>query len=127
MFNDFVVHKGHAYGFDGHVLASIDLADGKRKWKGGRYGNGQLVLLPNQDMLLVLSEEGDLALVGATPNQLRKRNWLDSPPFMARPGTTRVVVRDVFVVAATVKRWPRSGYPLRVADGGRSRAFFSSM
>jgi hypothetical protein len=68
-FNDFVVHEGHAYGFDASILASIDLQDGQRKWKGGRYGNGQLVLLPDQDLLLVLSEEGELALVSATPSQ----------------------------------------------------------
>jgi outer membrane protein assembly factor BamB len=53
-FNDFVVHDGHAYGFDGSILAAIDLADGERKWKGGRYGNGQLVLLADQDLRLVL-------------------------------------------------------------------------
>jgi outer membrane protein assembly factor BamB len=68
-FNDFVVHKDHAFGFDGSILACIDLNDGKRKWKGGRYGNGQLVLLPDQDLMLVVSEEGELALVKATPDQ----------------------------------------------------------
>ena len=68
-FNDYVVHDGHAYGFDGSILACVDLADGTRAWKGGRFGNGQLILLPDQDVMLVLSEEGELALVRATPDQ----------------------------------------------------------
>lgn len=68
-FNDFIVHKGYAYGFDGTIMSCIDLKDGARKWKGGRYGGGQVVLLAEQDLLLVISEEGELALVKADPDQ----------------------------------------------------------
>jgi outer membrane protein assembly factor BamB len=79
-FNDFVVHKGYAYGFDGNILSCIDLADGARKWKGGRYGHGQLVLLADQDAMLVLGEEGEVALVKAVPDgftELAKMPGLD--------------------------------------------------
>jgi outer membrane protein assembly factor BamB len=71
-FNDFVVHEGHAFGFDGRVLACIELEGGERRWKGGRYGHGQLVLLAEQDLLLVVSEEGELALVAATADQFHE-------------------------------------------------------
>ena len=68
-FSDFVVNDGHAFGFDGSSIACIDLKDGNRKWKGGKYGHGQLVLLADQDVLIVLSEAGELALVQATPDK----------------------------------------------------------
>ncbi len=68
-FNDFVVHKDHAYGFDSNVITCIDLKNGQLKWEGGRYGHGQMVLLSDQDLLVVISEEGDVALVKAAPDQ----------------------------------------------------------
>lgn len=68
-FNDFVVHKDHVYGFDGNVILCVDLKDGKLKWEGGRYGHGQMVVLADQDLLVLISEEGDLALVKAVPDQ----------------------------------------------------------
>jgi outer membrane protein assembly factor BamB len=68
-FTDFVVHKGHVYGFDWGTLACIDLNDGKRKWKSSQRGYGQIVLLPDQDLLLELSEKGELVLIKASPDQ----------------------------------------------------------
>ncbi|MBT4137304.1 MAG: PQQ-like beta-propeller repeat protein, partial [Candidatus Latescibacteria bacterium] len=68
-FSDFVIHNGHAFGFDGNILACIDIENGKRKWKGGRYGQGQLILLADQNVLVVLSEHGELVLVSATADK----------------------------------------------------------
>ena len=68
-FNDFVIHNGHVYGFNGSSLVCVSLEDGKLKWKGKRYGYGQLILLPEQEMLLILSEQGELALAKAASDQ----------------------------------------------------------
>ena len=95
-FNDFVVHKGHAFGFDGSILACIDLEDGRRTWKGGRYGNGQLVLLPDQDLLLVLSEEGELALVGATSDQFKE--IVRFPAIDGKTWNHPVLIGDILLV-----------------------------
>jgi outer membrane protein assembly factor BamB len=67
--SDFVVHQGYAYGFDVSMLSCVDLETGERRWRGGRYGRGQAVLLPDQSVILVLSDRGQAALVAANPER----------------------------------------------------------
>ena len=68
-FNDCVVFKGHAYGFDESMFTCIDLETGKRAWKDGRYGKGQVLLLKNSALLLVVSERGEVLLLKADPTK----------------------------------------------------------
>jgi outer membrane protein assembly factor BamB len=64
-FTSAVLHDGFIYGLDEAILACIDAATGDLKWKGGRYGYGQVMLASGY--LIVLTEEGELALVRADP------------------------------------------------------------
>jgi outer membrane protein assembly factor BamB len=68
-FNDYVIHDGSIYGFDGKIFCCVDSQTGKRRWKQGRYGNGQVLLLGDQPLLLVMSERGEAVLVAANPQQ----------------------------------------------------------
>jgi len=67
-FNDFIILKGYAYAFDGPYLTCLDLKDGKRMWRGDRY-RGFMILLEDQDLLLILTEKGEVALVSAVPEK----------------------------------------------------------
>ncbi|HET9369534.1 MAG TPA: PQQ-binding-like beta-propeller repeat protein, partial [Vicinamibacterales bacterium] len=64
-FSSSVLVDGHLYGLDENILACVDAASGQPKWKGGRYGYGQLIRAG--DRLIVQTEDGDLVLVRATP------------------------------------------------------------
>ena len=43
-FTSSVLHDGFIYGLDESILACVDAATGELKWKGGRYGYGQVIL-----------------------------------------------------------------------------------
>jgi outer membrane protein assembly factor BamB len=66
-FNSSVYHEGYVYGLDEGILCCVDVATGERKWKGGRYGYGQVLLAGGN--LVVISDAGELALVKASPDQ----------------------------------------------------------
>ena len=70
-FNSSVLHGGYLYGFDEAIFACIDAATGDLKWKGGRYGYGQVLLAAGH--LIVLTEEGELVLLRATPDRHDER------------------------------------------------------
>jgi outer membrane protein assembly factor BamB len=65
-----VALAGILYGLDEGVLTCIDEEKGERKWVGHRYGHGQLLLAG--DLLLIMAETGELALVEASPAAFRE-------------------------------------------------------
>lgn len=96
-FSNFVLKGGDVYGLDDGILVCLDPRTGRRRWKGGRYGHGQMLLVG--DLLLVTAEAGDLVLVDPSPEELRelaripalgRRTWA-SPALSG----SRLLVRSV--------------------------------
>jgi outer membrane protein assembly factor BamB len=63
-------HDGYVYGFDDGVFTCLDPKDGQRKWRAGRYGHGQALLVGG--LFLIQSEEGELVLVDPSPEGLKE-------------------------------------------------------
>ncbi len=78
-----LIQRGHyVYGLDDGVLACVNLEQGNREWKQGRYGHGQLLAV--NDLLLIQTESGEVALVEISPEKpkelarfpaLRGKTW----------------------------------------------------
>ncbi|MCH9648723.1 MAG: PQQ-like beta-propeller repeat protein [Deltaproteobacteria bacterium] len=67
-FSQAVFHQGFLYGLDDGVLTCVDPSSGERRWKKGRYGHGQILLVG--DLLLLQSEKGKLVLIDPNPDEL---------------------------------------------------------
>ena len=103
-FTSSVLHEGFIYGLDESILACVDAATGELKWKGGRYGYGQVILASGH--LIVLTEQGDLVLVRATPGSTSGARALPGArgQDLEPPGDER----RVSCSCATSTRWRRS-------------------
>jgi outer membrane protein assembly factor BamB len=66
-FSSSVLHNGFLYGLDESILTCLDVNTGEQKWKAGRYGYGQILLAG--DHVVVLTEDGQVVLVRATPDR----------------------------------------------------------
>ncbi|NBW97112.1 MAG: hypothetical protein EBR28_10365 [Planctomycetia bacterium] len=75
-FTNVAIQEGHAYGLSDGILECVRLADGRRMWKGGRYGQGQVLRVG--PLLVVQSEWGEVVLVDATPAKHTVRGRLDA-------------------------------------------------
>lgn len=60
-FNNSVTHRGVVYGFDMAIFKAVDAATGETLWRERGFGTGSLVVAG--EYLVVLSDEGELALV----------------------------------------------------------------
>jgi outer membrane protein assembly factor BamB len=87
---------------DETILTCVEVATGERKWKGGRYGYGQVLLASGH--LIITTEQGEIVLVRATPeahaevarfNALEGRTW--NTPAIANG---RLLVRNATQMAA---------------------------
>jgi outer membrane protein assembly factor BamB len=101
-FNNSIHHEGVLYGFDGAFLAALDLETGTPLWRERGFGEGSLVRAG--DHLIVLGEEGELALLAPHregPRVLRRqgvlrgRSW--TPPSLA---PARIFLRGLSEIVA---------------------------
>ncbi len=87
-FTNFVHHDGFIYGLDDGVMVCLDASDGSLRWKQGRYGHGQQILV--EDLLIITAENGDIVLLEPVPEEnrelarfpaLKGKTW--NPPALA--------------------------------------------
>jgi len=98
-FTSSIYYEGKLYGLSDGILECIDPADGSRIWRGGRYGQGQALMV--NGTLVISSEVGQLIAVDRTTgkplgqlNVLEGVTWntfaVAGPLLLVRNGTEAV-------------------------------------
>jgi outer membrane protein assembly factor BamB len=93
-FSNLVRRGQYVYGLDEGVLACMNLENGKREWKSGRYGHGQILMV--NDLLLVQAESGDFALVEISPEKSRELGRF--PALRGKTWNNPALVGDLLLV-----------------------------
>lgn len=76
-FSSASVCGSHAYALDEGTFCCVNLADGERGWREGRYGFGQQIRL-GETWMLLQAEKGFVALVKANPERLEEISRLEA-------------------------------------------------
>ncbi len=103
-----VFFRDHIYGFSGGFLSSVDAATGELNWKSRPPGNGFPILVDSH--LVVLTKQGSLHVIEATPEAYRELASLEVLPHIAWTppsfASGRIYVRDSFADVAAVEVVP---------------------
>lgn len=89
-FSNAVLHAGHLYGLSNGYLTCINAKTGERLWKARQsYGNGQVLIAGN--VLVITTEQGEVALVDAMPEQFNEIKRM--PVFTGRTWNVPAIAR----------------------------------
>ena len=108
-FSHLFVRDGCLFGLDDGIFACMDLKDGAQRWKEGRYGHGQGLLVG--DLYLLMAESGELVLLRPTPdapNELARFRVFNSKTWnpMALSGNWLLARNDQEAVCLRLKSAP---------------------
>jgi outer membrane protein assembly factor BamB len=93
-FANLIFYDGYIYGLDDGILVCLDPVDGSLKWKEGRYGHGQMILV--DDVILVMTEPGDVVLI--EPSSLGHRELTRMSAFNGKTWNPPALAGDLLLV-----------------------------
>ena len=103
-FTSSVLHEGNLYGLGASRSLRVWTPRPANSDEGGRYGYGQILLASGH--IIVLTEDGDLALVRATPDA--HEELVRFPAIRGKTWNHPAISGGVLLVR-NGPRWPRTG------------------